>query len=485
MKLAECAHAWSVRFSGSHLVVAAAFVFSCCNVASFQAPILWRRRGDHGLAEKFLVRCIAHFEESELVHLSENLNRLECLQLVKAMYDLTPANIEDERSNYEVLYQGSNHLSTKSKECLAELEHWNNNFPTNTKPNGRSAMEMTLRWLGRPDLAKYVRENHRTVNYMDTENYDKADTLEFPGHRVSRRHAPKKDKHSSKTGKKKKKTKKRGHREHPQNSGKKDKGLQKAVAATAGHATAHRSRELNKTDNQSQNKNDYVEQHRSIFCSILCVLFFLILCLVAVYFLHRRNRLKARGTRFKYDNSVKKENKDTLTDRLEWNDETVCSCSDVEDGYSGKCMMCGGNYQTHHTKPRRNDSHDSMKDSKSMPVQKIRKKKKRERFSFLPRNFHDRKRGKDQEDRDRKKTLEKSLMKKREKVSSTCYGDYEQCLCCKCNLSYTERMLREKLEERRELHKLRAKKRKEEKRRKREMQKAERHANVCFKDVSK
>lgn len=98
-------------------------------------------------------------------------------------------------------------------------------------------MEMTLRWLGRPDLAKYVRENRRTVNYMDTWNYDIADTLGSPRHRVSRRHASKKDKHSSKHGKKKKKTKKRGHREHSQNSGKKDKGPQKAVAATAGHAT--------------------------------------------------------------------------------------------------------------------------------------------------------------------------------------------------------------------------------------------------------
>lgn len=107
---------------------------------------------------------------------------------------------------------------------------------------------------------------------------------------------------------------------------------------------------------------------------------------------------------FRYDNYVKKENKDTLTDRLEWNDETVCSCSDVENGFTGKCLLCGGNNQTYHTTPRRDDSHDSMKDSKSMSVQKIRKKKKkkRQRFSFLPRNFHDRKRGKDPEDRDRK-----------------------------------------------------------------------------------
>ena len=62
-------------------------------------------------------------------------------------------------------------------------------------------MEMILRWLGRPDLAKYVRENRRSSidYYYDTENL--ADTLEFPGHRVSKRHTSEKDKKKKKNKK--------------------------------------------------------------------------------------------------------------------------------------------------------------------------------------------------------------------------------------------------------------------------------------------
>lgn len=105
---------------------------------------------------------------------------------------------------------------------------------------GRAAMEMTLRWLGRPDLAKYVRENPRLIKLFDTEGIDDvADTLEFPGHRVSRRHAQEMDKSSytrvktkkkkAKEKKKKKKTKHRG------NSKAQNKGVKRAMIVAAAH----------------------------------------------------------------------------------------------------------------------------------------------------------------------------------------------------------------------------------------------------------
>ena len=112
-------------------------------------------------------------------------------------------------------------------------------FVANMRPTGRAAMEMTLRWLGRPDLAKYVRENPRLIKLFDTEVHDVAGTLEFPGHRVSRRHAQEMDKNSNtrvatkkkktKRKKKKKKTKHRG------NSKAQNKGVKRAMIVAAAH----------------------------------------------------------------------------------------------------------------------------------------------------------------------------------------------------------------------------------------------------------
>lgn len=92
------------------------------------------------------------------------------------------------------------------------------------KSGGRSIMEITLRRLGRPDLAKYVRDR-RSIKFLDKKDYEIADTLEFPEHRVSRRHIIRNDKYSSERGKHKKK--KRGHREH--SSATSNKGTRRIV----------------------------------------------------------------------------------------------------------------------------------------------------------------------------------------------------------------------------------------------------------------
>lgn len=181
--------------------------------------------------EKFFVQCIANIKENELIYLSNLLNPVECLQLVQAIYEVTPMKTERRVKKYETLMNKDfTGMSTLSKECLLNLEEWSQDFPTNARPSGRTTMEMILRWLGRPDLAKYVRENRESIDYFDTENL--ADTLEFPGHRVSKRHTSGKDKNAQAHKKNKKKKKKRKQK----NSKTQNKKVGKAVAATGAHA---------------------------------------------------------------------------------------------------------------------------------------------------------------------------------------------------------------------------------------------------------
>ncbi|XP_076302791.1 uncharacterized protein LOC143221160 isoform X2 [Lasioglossum baleicum] len=196
---------------------------------------------------------------------------------------------------------------------------------------------------------------------------------------------------------------------------------------------------------------------------------------------HRKTQKKrahgATGHAVAYNWAANKEDKDTLTDHVEWNDEAVCSCSDGDIGSAIKCSICNRFYQT--------SSDISNKYVSSLGVQKSKDKEKKKRFSFLQKSFQDKKKEKNLENRDWKKADEKSILKKHEKFPSTSQGD-QQCACCKCDLHIRDKMIREKKENKRKvLQKLKAKKRKEKKRRKDEIRKSEKCANVCFKDNCK
>ncbi|CAK9804057.1 hypothetical protein ANTPLA_LOCUS3926 [Anthophora plagiata] len=432
--------------------------------------------------EKFVVQCIGELEENELVHLSQKLNALECLKLIQAVYELIPARTEREAKKHKMLSKDLSMMPASSKECLLNLEQWNNDFPKNIKPNERATMEMTLRWLGRPDLAKYVRESRGSIKFLDNEEYDIADTLEFPGHRILRRHTSEKDKHLSVHENKQKKKKKKKKRGHCDSCKEQNTDIQKGIAAAKAYEYSHNNHPLKKKDNHHPNKKDKYVGHRSICCSILFVLFFITVCLVAVYFFYKRNRSKARGTRFKYDWNANKKDKDTFTDNLEWSDEAICFCSDIEGGCTGKCPKCSGNDETHYLANDRTCSNQLT----NLDCSRKLKKKRRHRFNFLQRNSQNKKREKDQENRDRKKTLERSFLKKREKMSTISQKD--QCACCRCTLSSRDnKVTREKKEnEKRELHRWKMRERKEEKRRRKdELRKAEKLASVCFKDTCK
>lgn len=102
---------------------------------------------------------------------------------------------------------------------------------------------------------------------------------------------------------------------------------------------------------------------------------------------------------FRYIWNENKKDKNTFTDCLEWNDEDVCACSDIEEACTGKCEMYDGNYQTHHVADHRICTDDSIK-SVSCVHEPKKEEKKRQRFSFFQRSCQ--KKEKDQENRDRK-----------------------------------------------------------------------------------
>ncbi|XP_076302796.1 uncharacterized protein LOC143221160 isoform X3 [Lasioglossum baleicum] len=262
----------------------------------------------------------------------------------------------------------------------------------------RSTIQLTRKLLEHSDLVMYMKENQRPVNLMDAEDYHLANVLEFPERKAVRRRRSKNNKHLS--NKEKKKKKKNAHKVHPEHR----KTQKKRAHGATGHAVAHKTHKLKKKENKPRDTRCYLRQHQSLCISILFVLLFIVLCLVAAYWLHRRSRLiKARGTRFKYNWAANKEDKDTLTDHVEWNDEAVCSCSDGDIGSAIKCSICNRFYQT--------SSDISNKYVSSLGVQKSKDKEKKKRFSFLQKSFQDKKKEKNLENRDWKCVKRKNIGK--------------------------------------------------------------------------
>lgn len=103
-----------------------------------------------------------------------------------------------------------------------------------------------------------------------------------------------------------------------------------------------------------------------------------------------------------------KRDKNTFTDGLKWNDENVCSCSDIEEDCTGKCEMCNQSYQTRYVVDRQIGTDDSIKSLIS--VRKPKKEEERkQRFSFLQRSYQNKRKEKDQKTRDRKCVKRRNL----------------------------------------------------------------------------
>lgn len=70
------------------------------------------------------------------MHLSQKLNALECLQLVQAVYEVTPTRLERKVKNRETPREDLSRMPITSKECLLNLEQWKHDFPSNELTNG-------------------------------------------------------------------------------------------------------------------------------------------------------------------------------------------------------------------------------------------------------------------------------------------------------------------------------------------------------------
>lgn len=103
-----------------------------------------------------------------------------------------------------------------------------------------------------------------------------------------------------------------------------------------------------------------------------------------------------------------KEDKDTFTDYLEWKDEIICSCTDMEDYCTGECS-CKENDYKHHVDRRSSSSDDSVKELNFVVRKPKKKEKKRKRFTFFQSSSQNKKKEKEQEYRDRKCVKRRNL----------------------------------------------------------------------------
>ena len=107
-----------------------------------------------------------------------------------------------------------------------------------------------------------------------------------------------------------------------------------------------------------------------------------------------------------------KEDKDTVTD-LEWKDEIICSCTDMEECCTGECSLCKqSDYKQHMIDRRSSSSDESIKELNFVARNKPKKKeKKRKRFAFFQNSCQNKKKEKEQEKeyRDRKCVKRRNL----------------------------------------------------------------------------
>lgn len=105
---------------------------------------------------------------------------------------------------------------------------------------------------------------------------------------------------------------------------------------------------------------------------------------------------------------MNKKDKNTFTDSLEWNDEDVCSCSDIEEDCTGKCEMSDQSYQTRYVVDHRIATDESIKSLTSVREPK-KEENRKQRLDFLQRSYQNKKKEKDQNNRDRKCVKRRNL----------------------------------------------------------------------------
>ncbi|KAG7189403.1 hypothetical protein KM043_017109 [Ampulex compressa] len=397
----------------------------------------WRieARSISGLKEDSTMDGEADFEEVELLELSRRLDPLECLRLVEEIY--RRARIAEE-------YKGKRRTGdvdlgdarTSHGNCLVLLEEWNNDFPGEKNRTGRWIMETTLKSMGRPDLARYLRRNAKT-NRFDNDVYTDYDEPAYPVHEVFRRHAPTNDRHP------KMRKRKRGQQLARRNSNCHNEHVQRGVVISAAKARAYEHTDDNQDDEAyGVTKTDHFKASRWITVGIVSALLIIIVCALIVLVLRRRH-CGRRCPRLNDEPSMHLGDKTTCINHRAWEQYSgrgACTCPDLdlESGWSRSSSLAPRSPRSYDGAKSRSYSENSSGTSgclmKRRKKKRKKKKKKKRRELRLLRERNSQAQRKDRESNERKE-IEARKINLRDipgRISHILRGSRATCKCCKC-----------------------------------------------------
>ncbi|KAI4495091.1 hypothetical protein M0804_001292 [Polistes exclamans] len=359
------------------------------------------------------------FNQKELEYLSLRLNPLECLQLIKIM-NASMKYIPDIQTT-RILRGYSYNDGITNRDCLIGLENWNHNYlGANThliicvcyktkgeeNSNIRETMDLTLRTLGRPDLAKYIT---RSRNIKSFNAIIKGQT-----HLISKRNSYKSLEKTSFDNEKEKNERMEENctneiHENQHNVSPIDE------KKTSQEKQANENKQVIDTNGSSTNM-------RWLNLFFLLGFFFVVTCIILLCITRKWKRAKLMNGR-----SIHLEEKGK-------SNGCTCNCSDVDiesgslDHYSPKYHRGRRNDQDKSRILLKKKKKEKTKDRNyfdsciktSSKIKEKRKKHKRKRKSVKMKNF-------DEGKLDRKRTRSSTMRD---------YKNYPICDCCKCTADY-------------------------------------------------
>ncbi|KAL2734262.1 DNA ligase 1-like, partial [Vespula squamosa] len=247
------------------------------------------------------------FDRKELEYLSLRLNPLECFRLINIM-SASMKYIPEIRTT-RILREYFNNDGITKRDCLIRLENWNNNYlGANTlkksslekihkivnnsgeENSNRATMDVTLRMLGRPDLAKYVTRN-RNVKSFDAIVND--DISKGKSHPISKRNLHKNSEEGN-AGKEKEKNEK-----VKENCTNQVHENQHTASSTEGKKTSQEKPNSNDVSEEKQ-VTDTTESSPSmpwLNLFLLLIFFFVVSCIILFCITRKWKRTKLMGAK--------------------------------------------------------------------------------------------------------------------------------------------------------------------------------------------
>ncbi|XP_043666936.1 uncharacterized protein LOC122628584 [Vespula pensylvanica] len=353
------------------------------------------------------------FDRKELEYLSLRLNPLECFRLINIM-SASMKYIPEIRTT-RILREYFNNDGITKRDCLIRLENWNNNYLGEENSN-RAMMDVTLRMLGRPDLAKYVTRS-RNVKSFDAIVND--DISKGQSHPISKRNLHKNAEEGNAGKEKEKNDKIKENCTNHEN--------QHTVSSTEGKKTSQEKPSTEVSQPEEKQPTDTTETTSSmpwLNLFLLLIFFFIISCIILFCVTRKWKRTKLMGAK-----PIHLEEKGKISG-------CTCNCSDLD--------MESGSLDQGSPKYHRNRRADQEK-SRIL----LKKRKKEKPRDVYVRKYPDtcvKKSSKVKEKRKKHKSKRKSLKtkdlddgkldRKRIRLNAHDFKNYPVCDCCKCCADY-------------------------------------------------